>query len=47
VGVSYLLSIKLDLGATGIWWGRAIAGVVNGLMFALWFWHGRWKAQKV
>jgi putative MATE family efflux protein len=47
VGVSYLLSTALNLGATGIWWGRAIAGVVNGLMFALWFRLGRWKGQRV
>ncbi len=47
VGVSYLLSTVLDMGATGIWWGRSIAGVVNGLLFAFWFRRGRWKEQKV
>jgi putative MATE family efflux protein len=47
VGLSYLLATTFDLGATGIWWCRAIAGVVNGLMFALWFRRGAWKHQKV
>jgi putative MATE family efflux protein len=47
VGVSYLLSTTFGLGAVGIWWGRAISSVVNGLMFAFWFRRGKWKHQKV
>jgi Na+-driven multidrug efflux pump len=34
VGASYLLAGGFDLGAIGIWWGWAMAGLANGLMFA-------------
>ena len=34
-------------GVTGLWWGRALANLVNGLLFALWFRRGRWKERKV
>lgn len=37
----------LGMGVTGIWWGRAIANVANGLLFAAWFKLGRWKRRKV
>jgi Na+-driven multidrug efflux pump len=37
----------LGLGVTGIWWGRLIANVGNGLLFALWFRLGRWKRREV
>jgi putative MATE family efflux protein len=47
VGAAYLLSTPFGLGATGIWWGRSIAGLANGLMLALWFRRGRWRQQKV
>lgn len=29
------------------WWGRAIANMANGLLFALWFRRGRWKRTEV
>jgi putative MATE family efflux protein len=35
------------LGSNGVWWGRAAANAVNGLLFALWFRRGRWKKKKV
>jgi len=47
VGAAYLLSTHFGLGAVGIWWGRAIAGVVNGLLFTLWFRRGTWKEREV
>ncbi|HIE38130.1 MAG TPA: MATE family efflux transporter [Anaerolineales bacterium] len=45
--LSYGLSRWLLLGTTGIWWGRAIANLANGLLFALWFRLGRWKRTEV
>jgi len=47
VMVSYALAQWLGLGSTGIWWGRAIANLVNGLLFAFWFRLGRWKQREV
>ena len=47
VGAAFVLSRWLGLGATGVWCGRALAGVANGLLFAIWFRRGKWKLQKV
>jgi putative MATE family efflux protein len=41
------LSRWLGLGATGVWWGRAIANLANGLLFAIWFRRGKWKEREV
>ncbi|NIS79047.1 MAG: MATE family efflux transporter [Anaerolineales bacterium] len=41
------LSRKLNLGVTGVWWGRALANLSNGLFFAFWFRRGRWKKREV
>lgn len=37
----------LGMGATGVWWGRAVANLANGLLFAFWFQRGRWKHRDV
>ena len=47
VPLAFGLSRWLSLGVTGIWWGRAIANLVNGVLFAVWFRRGRWKQKKV
>jgi putative MATE family efflux protein len=44
---SYALSQWVGLGISGIWWGRALANVANGLLFAVWFRLGRWKQRQV
>jgi putative MATE family efflux protein len=44
---AYALARWLGLGVTGIWWGRAIANVANGLLFAFWFRLGRWKRREI
>ena len=41
------LSRWLGLGVTGVWWGRAIANLANGLLFAIWFRRGKWKEREV
>jgi putative MATE family efflux protein len=41
------LSRWLGLEVTGVWWGRAIANMANGLLFAAWFLRGKWKERKV
>jgi putative MATE family efflux protein len=41
------LSRWIGLGATGVWWGRALANLANGLLFALWFRRGKWKQREV
>jgi putative MATE family efflux protein len=47
VPVAFSLSRWLGLGVTGVWWGRAVANLANGLLFAFWFWRGRWKQRQV
>jgi putative MATE family efflux protein len=43
---AYGLAQWLGLGITGVWWGRAIANLANGLLFAFWFRLGRWKKRE-
>jgi Na+-driven multidrug efflux pump len=44
---AYGLSRWLGLDITGIWWGRAIANMANGLLFIILFRLGNWKRRKV
>jgi Na+-driven multidrug efflux pump len=45
--LSYGLAQGTTLGITGIWVGRALANLANGLLFAFWFRLGRWKRKEV
>ena len=45
VALAWALSHGLGWGVSGIWWGRALANLVNGLLFGLWFRRGRWKQR--
>jgi putative MATE family efflux protein len=45
--LAFGLSRWLGFGVTGVWWGRAIANLANGLLFAIWFRRGRWKERQV
>ncbi len=45
--LAFVLSRTLGWGVNGIWWGRALANVANGLLFAAWFRVGRWKKREV
>ena len=45
--VAFTLSRWTGLGLDGVWWGRAAANLVNGLLFVLWFRRGRWKLREV
>jgi putative MATE family efflux protein len=47
IPLAFGLSRWLGLGATGVWWGRALANLANGLLFALWFRRGKWKQREV
>jgi Na+-driven multidrug efflux pump len=44
---AYGLANWFGLGLTGIWWGRAIANIANGLVFIFLFRLGKWKKRKV
>jgi len=45
--LAYGLARWTSLGLSGIWAGRAIANLANGLLFAFWFRLGRWKRKEV
>lgn len=45
--VAFFLSGWLGLGLTGIWLGRALANIANGLFFVAWFRRGKWKERQV
>jgi MATE family multidrug resistance protein len=47
VAVAFGLSRGLGWGAMGVWWGRTLANLANGLLFWLWFRQDRWKQKDV
>jgi putative MATE family efflux protein len=47
VPIAFLLSRGVGLGTTGVWWGRVVANLANGLVFALWFRRGKWKEREI
>ena len=47
VTLAWTLSYALGWGATGVWWGRTLANLVNGILFVIWFRRGRWKHRGV
>ncbi len=47
IPLAYGLAQGTGLGITGVWIGRALANLANGLLFAFWFRLGRWKRKEV
>jgi putative MATE family efflux protein len=47
VPLAYGLAQVAGLGVLGIWLGRALANLANGLLFAGWFRRGKWKEREV
>ncbi|MEJ2209742.1 MAG: MATE family efflux transporter [Anaerolineae bacterium] len=47
VALAWALSHALGWGATGVWWGRTLANLANGILFVIWFRRGRWKHRGV
>ena len=45
--LAYALSRWTGMGLNGIWWARAVANSMNGLLFVIWFRRGHWKKRKV
>lgn len=39
--------LKQSYGMEGVWMGIAFSSVITGIVFALWFWVGKWKKKKV
>jgi Na+-driven multidrug efflux pump len=47
VSLAYGLSRGLGWGIMGVWWGRALANLANGILLGLWFRRGRWKHRDI
>jgi Na+-driven multidrug efflux pump len=47
VALAWALSGGLGWGVTGVWWGRTLSNLANGLLFGLWFRRGRWKHRDI
>jgi putative MATE family efflux protein len=55
VPLAYFLAKGVDLpllhwkglGLDGVWIGRAVSNIANGVLFFFWFRRGRWKRKKV
>jgi putative MATE family efflux protein len=47
IPLAFGLARVAGLGLLGIWLGRALANVANGLFFAAWFKRGKWKEREV
>lgn len=45
--LAFGLSRWAGLGLTGVFWGRAVANMANGFLFAAWFRRGKWKERNV
>jgi putative MATE family efflux protein len=43
VALAWALSRSLGWGVIGVWWGRTLANLANGILFVIWFRRGRWK----
>jgi Na+-driven multidrug efflux pump len=47
VPLAYGLAEWAGLGLQGVWIGRAISNIANGVLFFFWFRLGRWKRKQV
>ena len=47
IPLAYGLSQLIGMGVPGVWWGRALANLANGILFGFWFKRGRWKDREV
>ena len=47
VALAFGLIHWAGLGLSGVWWGRIVTNIANGLIFALWFRVGKWKQRQV
>ena len=47
IPAALVLSSGLGLGLTGIWLGRALANIANGILFITWFRRGKWKEREI
>jgi Na+-driven multidrug efflux pump len=45
VAVAWALAQGLGWGMIGVWWGRTLANLTNGVLFGLWFRRGAWKLK--
>ncbi|MFW6269528.1 MAG: MATE family efflux transporter [Bacillota bacterium] len=45
--LSYFLSVNLDWGITGVWWGMFIANILAALIGIYWFNLGTWKEREI
>ena len=47
IALSILLGNVLGMGVAGYWWGNALAGYVTVLIYAPYFFSGRWKKRRL
>ena len=47
IPLSYLLSVNLNWGINGVWWGMLIANAVAAIIGIFWFQKGTWKEKEV
>ena len=47
IPLALLLAGPFDLGSAGIWWAIATTTGIKGVLMALWFARGRWKATRI
>ncbi|HKL75742.1 MAG TPA: MATE family efflux transporter [Halanaerobiales bacterium] len=47
IPLSYFLSVNLNWGINGVWWGMLIANAISAIIGIIWFQKGTWKEKEV
>lgn len=47
ISLSYYLSVNLNWGINGVWWGMLIANIVAAIIGIYWSQKGTWKEKEI
>jgi Na+-driven multidrug efflux pump len=47
IPLAYWLSFGMGLGVSGVWWSISLTSILKGILIALWFLRGKWKAKVI
>jgi putative MATE family efflux protein len=47
IPIAWLFAVHWQMGITAVWWTIAFTMLAKGLLFAIWFYRGRWLRQRL